>query len=48
MPERVDFLRQGYAALQRDDLEAFKALARGHLDPEFEFHLVWDGRVLKG
>lgn len=48
MPERVDFLRQGYAALQRDDLEAFKALARRHLDPEFEFHLVWDGRVLKG
>ncbi len=48
MPERVDFLRQGYAALQRDDLEAFKALARGRLDPEFEFHLVWDGRVLKG
>ena len=48
MPERVDFLRQGYAALQRDDLEAFKALTRGRLDPEFEFHLVWDGRVLKG
>ena len=48
MTERVDFLRQGYAALQRDDLEAFKALARGRLDPEFEFHLVWDGRVLKG
>ena len=48
MPARVDFLRQGYAALQRDDLEAFKALARGRLDPEFEFHLVWDGRVLKG
>ena len=48
MTERVDFLRQGYAALQRDDLEAFKALARGRLHPEFEFHHIWDGRVLKG
>jgi ketosteroid isomerase-like protein len=44
----VDFLRQGYEALERGDLETFQALARERLGPEFEFHLVWDGRVLKG
>ncbi|MGH2803568.1 MAG: nuclear transport factor 2 family protein [Thermoleophilaceae bacterium] len=48
MHERVEFLRRGYAALQRGDLEAFKSLARDRLDPDFEFHQVWDGRVLKG
>ena len=48
MRENVEFLRQGYEALQRGDLETFKALARERLDPDFEFHLVWDGRVLRG
>jgi ketosteroid isomerase-like protein len=48
MDERVDFLRRGYEALQRGDLETFKALAREHLDEDFEFHHVWDGRVFKG
>ncbi len=48
MREQVQFLRQGYEALQRGDLETFKTLARGRLGPEFEFHHVWDGRVLKG
>jgi ketosteroid isomerase-like protein len=43
-----DFLRQGYKALERGDLETFQELARERLGPEFEFHLVWDGRVLKG
>jgi ketosteroid isomerase-like protein len=46
--QNVQFLRRGYAALERGDLEAFKELARDRLDPEFEFHHVWDGRVLKG
>jgi ketosteroid isomerase-like protein len=48
MDQRVEFLRLGYEALQRGDLEAFKALAREHLDETFEFHHVWDGRVFKG
>jgi SnoaL-like domain len=48
MRENVEFLRRGYEALQEGDLETFKALARERLGPEFEFHLVWDGRVLKG
>ena len=48
MPAHVDFLRNGYDALERGHLDAFEALAREHLDPDFEFHLVWDGRVLKG
>jgi ketosteroid isomerase-like protein len=48
MPENVDFLRRGYDALERGDLDAFEALSRERLDPDFEFHLVWDGRVLKG
>jgi ketosteroid isomerase-like protein len=48
MDQRVEFLRAGYEALQRGDLEAFKALAREHLDERFEFHPVWDGRVFKG
>jgi ketosteroid isomerase-like protein len=42
----VEFLRDGYAALARGDLETFTALARERLAPDFEFHLVWDGRVL--
>ncbi len=29
-------------------MEGFKALARERLDPNFEFHLVWDGRILRG
>jgi ketosteroid isomerase-like protein len=48
MREQVDFVRRGYAALERGDIETFKALVRERLDPEFEFHLVWDGRVLRG
>lgn len=48
MREHVEFLRQGYQALQEGDLETFKALSRERLGPEFEFHLVWDGRVLRG
>jgi ketosteroid isomerase-like protein len=44
----VEFLRDGYAALARGDIEAFTALARERLAPDFEFHLVWDGRVLRG
>jgi ketosteroid isomerase-like protein len=48
MREQVEFLRRGYEALQRGDLEVFKALARERLDPNFEFHLVWDGRILRG
>jgi ketosteroid isomerase-like protein len=48
MDERTEFLRRGYEALQRGDLDGFKALAKERLDPDFEFHHVWDGRVLKG
>jgi ketosteroid isomerase-like protein len=48
MLERVEFLRRGYEALQRGDLETFKELSREHLDRDFEFHHVWDGRVFKG
>jgi ketosteroid isomerase-like protein len=44
----VDFLRRGYEALERGDLETFQELARERLGPDFEFHLVWDGRVLRG
>jgi ketosteroid isomerase-like protein len=45
---QVDFLRQGYEALERGDLETFRELAGERLGPDFEFHLVWDGRVLRG
>jgi ketosteroid isomerase-like protein len=48
MREHVEFLRRGYGALQRGDLDTFKALSRERLGPEFEFHHVWDGRVFKG
>jgi ketosteroid isomerase-like protein len=46
--EEVQFLRDGYEALQRGDVETFTALSRERLHPHFEFHLVWDGRVLRG
>jgi ketosteroid isomerase-like protein len=46
--DNVEFLRRGYEALERGDLETFKALSRERLGPEFEFHHVWDGRVFKG
>jgi ketosteroid isomerase-like protein len=46
--ENVEFLRQGYEALERGDRDTFKALSRERLGPEFEFHHVWDGRVFKG
>ena len=48
MSAHVDFLRQGYEALERGDLDTFRELARERLAPDFEFHLVWDGRVLRG
>jgi ketosteroid isomerase-like protein len=48
MDERTEFLRRGYEALQRGDLDGFEALAKERLDPDFEFHHVWDGRVFKG
>lgn len=44
----VDFLRKGYEALARGDMETFTTLSRERLGPEFEFHHVWDGQVLKG
>jgi ketosteroid isomerase-like protein len=44
----VEFLREGYDALARGDLETFTALSREHLAPDFEFHHVWDGRVFRG
>jgi ketosteroid isomerase-like protein len=44
----VEFLRDGYAALARGDMETFTTLARERLAPEFEFHHVWDGRVFRG
>jgi ketosteroid isomerase-like protein len=44
----VEFLREGYDALARGDLETFTALARERLAPGFEFHHVWDGRVFRG
>jgi ketosteroid isomerase-like protein len=47
MRDNVEFLRSGYEALQQGDLETFKALAHERLGPDFEFHLVWDGRVLR-
>jgi ketosteroid isomerase-like protein len=46
--QNVEFLRQGYEALQRGDLDAFIALARDRLPPDFVFHHVWDGRVFRG
>jgi ketosteroid isomerase-like protein len=47
-PENVEFLRRGYEALHRGDLETFNALSRERLAPEFVFHSVWDGRVFEG
>jgi ketosteroid isomerase-like protein len=44
----VEFLREGYEALARGDMERFTALARERLAPDFEFHHVWDGRVFRG
>jgi ketosteroid isomerase-like protein len=46
--QNVEFLRRGYEALHRGDLETFNALPRERLGPEFVFHSVWDGRVFKG
>jgi ketosteroid isomerase-like protein len=48
MDERIEFLRRGYEALQRGDLDGFRVLARERLGPDFEFHHVWDGRIFKG
>jgi ketosteroid isomerase-like protein len=44
----LEFLRQGYEALSRGDVDTFKSLSRERLDPQFEFHSVWDGRVFRG
>ena len=46
--DEVEFLRAGYDALARGDLETFTALSRERLAEEFEFHHVWDGRVFRG
>lgn len=46
--ENVDFLRRGYEALHRGDTEAFEAMARERLGPDFTFHSHWAGRVFKG
>jgi ketosteroid isomerase-like protein len=46
--DEVEFLREGYEALARGDLETFTTLSRERLAPEFEFHHVWDGRVFRG
>jgi ketosteroid isomerase-like protein len=46
--ENVDFLRRGYEALHRGDTEAFEAMSRERLDPDFAFHSHWAGRVFKG
>jgi ketosteroid isomerase-like protein len=46
--DNIEFLRSGYEALQRGDLETFTGLARERLGPDFEFHHVWDGRVFRG
>src|SRR5918992_2242863 len=43
----VRFLRDGYEALQRGDVETFTELSSERLHPHFEFHLVWDGRLLR-
>ncbi len=44
----VEFVREGYEALARGDMETFTTLSREHLGPDFEFHHVWDGRVFRG
>jgi ketosteroid isomerase-like protein len=46
--ENVEFLRRGYEALQRGDTEAFEAMSRERLDPDFSFHSHWAGRVFEG
>jgi ketosteroid isomerase-like protein len=46
--ENVEFLREGYEALSRGDMDTFESLAQERLDPRFEFHSVWDGRVFRG
>jgi ketosteroid isomerase-like protein len=46
--ENVEFLRRGYEALHRGDTEAFEAMSRERLDPDFSFQSHWAGRVLKG
>jgi ketosteroid isomerase-like protein len=46
--ENVEFLRRGYEALHRGDTEAFEAMSRERLDPEFTFHSHWAGRVFEG
>ena len=47
-PDNVEFLRHGYEALHRGDIEAFEALTRERLDPDFAFHSHWAGRVFEG
>jgi ketosteroid isomerase-like protein len=44
----AEFVREGYEALARGDMETFTSLSREHLAPDFEFHAVWDGRVFRG
>ena len=46
--QNVEFLRLGYEALHRGDTEAFQAMSRERLDPDFTFHSHWAGRVFRG
>lgn len=46
--DNVEFLRRGYEALHRGDIEAFEATTRKRLDPDFAFHSHWAGRVFEG
>ena len=46
--QNVEFLRLGYEALHRGDTEAFEAMSRERLDPDFTFHSHWAGRVFRG
>lgn len=46
--QNVEFLRLGYEALHRGDAEAFEAMSRERLDPDFTFHSHWAGRVFRG
>ena len=41
MSAHVDFLRQGYEALERGDLDTFRELARERLAPDFEGVEEW-------
>jgi ketosteroid isomerase-like protein len=46
--DNAQFLRRGYEALHRGDIESFESMSRERLDPEFSFHSHWAGRVFRG